>query len=626
MSIPLQLQTKANLYTPDVRITDTDLLGYDGDPSLATDDTDVGQAALMNAAVSSFYCDNSGNLYLKTSSATWQALSTSSSGANYYAAVTEIETANGEEALIVRNDTVSRDPGISKITTEADTITLSLVWERINTTNLAYSGAVPLINGTPVPEANITTTNDYDKMQFGTFEYTIPTDDTGTVDVDERDIVITYGGETFTIDVVKAEKPTASFANTLPALPWDNATAQSSYKANDLFTIDITNVSEAVDMYRIIGGVDGDSVFDANIEDTLTGVDDANDGQIQVAVPAVVTQGTKNFSIQVRATATRAWSDAFEFTNIPCDPRTPTTTLAHSYPANQTALKDNEQDTITATVNHFDEIQYTETSDAQWDASSIGFTSDTGANTWGLLVTTTTLSGDHRYSNNKVGEVRYRSFNGTEVTYDVNVRFSNRLPQMLSHTQGVASHAGSVANITVTFDQPPLNYTSSTVTDSLPIHSETANTTEAGPWTIDYVISRDAADTVDIRDITIAGMAGPANVASPVDIVTTDAILYNGFAPSRYTLPSSVRTGNVPVQVDLTNHRGTFTCAWDTSDGQGNQTLTAVFDENLSGTPTANTWVLLTQNANGTLDYEILYSDVTILQTFFTIGQTDTHP
>ncbi len=85
MSITQQLQSKGNLLSPNVRVDDTNLIGYDGNPqNIDTDPSTntVGERAILAAAVSTLYADSEGRYYVKTSNnpMTWQAFGSGSGG------------------------------------------------------------------------------------------------------------------------------------------------------------------------------------------------------------------------------------------------------------------------------------------------------------------------------------------------------------------------------------------------------------------------------------------------------------------------------------------------------------------------------------------------------------------
>lgn len=608
---PVILQSKANVYNPDVRLNETDLVGYDGDPSLANPANSIGEAALSAASVGSFYHDSSGNLYIKTSSG-WATLSATESTLENFATVYQVEVLEpvGGGAGITKPD---NDPGIIRVTTEATSLRLHLAWDRQTLNNLAFSSVTPTIGGDPILPENITTPDLYAKVQTGFIDVVV---DQAPADPADNDVEISLGDDSYIFEIRTAAKPIATYSYTLPVLTWTvgvTDVVQTSVKTGTIISTQVDTVDQEIDQLRVIsGGLDTDAIaatveFDVAMLDT----DPAGTASGDVTA-AIATLGTKNLTFQVRSKLGQVWSDP-EVLTVEGDPRSPETSVVRTYPADQVSIREGQSVQIDGTVNYYDEISFAPVTEV--DLSIPAFSSNDVAKTW--LITPSmvaSLAKQYRYEDVTIGTITYRSYNNTEVTYDVTFKAADQNVQLVN-TAVVQSRFGEPVDLVLTFDQPPINYTSVTVENGVvPV----SHTVDVDAKTITVRLQRSASVVPAEVDVVVTGMTGPSKMLVPVDITSTDAVVFNGFVQQEVTIPSGIRSGSIPIKVDLANYPGSFTVSWD---GTGTTALTAVFDPLKKGTVTADREIYLEENPDGTLYFEIIFSDTTILQTTMRIEQ-----
>ncbi len=527
----------------------------------------------------------------------------SSSASLPYCQVYDVTRTDTTQALtLTRNPTEPLDPGVRKIATEVTTVTLRIVWERLTESGLGFNSTLPTINGTTLTQDQITTTNFYDKIQYADVEYTIA----------DGNITLGHNGETMEIEVETVTKPTATITHALPDLPWDSTTEQSEAKNGDIITITVNDASEKLDMVRVEGGdtavliTDTTDDKDAQIETTDT------DTEIQFTI-SNTTSGNRNLNVYVRAEATGAWSLATTFV-VEVDNVAPTATHVVTYPAEQRALKSNEQARSNASSGIWDTATWTGSST---EVSGDGFSEDS-ATEWSISMIRTAdpLTNEYRYDDVVYGTVQYRKTNGMEVNDQMRIRVSTELPEFIgTGLPYIIRHGEPAAEFEFLFDQPINKFAGTAFSKDDVIENGSSIPNNS----LILEMERPATLTPGTSNITVNSVEGPSLLpAENIDIA--NAFLFNGFVQQTVQIPSGVRTGNIPIQVDLTNHRATFITSWDATEA--NTQLTAVFDSNLSGTKTADPHILFTQNANGTLNFEILFSDTTLLATTIRIEQT----
>lgn len=503
------------------------------------------------------------------------------------------------------------DSGVTKITTEATTVDLMIAWERISDAGLTVNATLPTINGVEIDKELVDpTVRPFDKVLYATIPYTI---DPLAADPRDNDFVLAYNGEQMTITVETVQKPTATIEYTLPDLPWDTV-EQSEAKLTDVITFSISDQSEDISDIKVLGGDPTTSFFvtEAIVNQLIPFSDAGTPTDVTFVVDNSET-GLRTVSIQVKSAITGAWSESYTFDIILDNDPIGIITEASEYPVGQNSLKDNELGTYIAECHPFDSYVVTSlaTPDLTYSDANISTTATEVQIT--DMATATTLAGTYRYEKIEAFELKLRRTNGMESVVNGGLYVSNTHPTIISPPTPYLVQGGENVELDIVFDQPiSASYTGIEIGGCV-IQFENLDTTTV----LKITVRRDEDEIPGIYNAIVKGVQSSSLFGVPQDLTSLNHIKANGFVQKTILLPSGVRTGSISTWSDLTVFDTPFTVSWD---GTETVELQVTTDTSKAGTVTAEKLIYLNITP-GNIDFEIIFSDTTILETTLRIEQ-----
>lgn len=611
MTINYKLASAGTTYRPTTKLSETEVLTFDGDPStIAPTATAVGEVALNTAPSGFYYVSSAGIVYVKVGGEWIEAIDVP------YIQILDVTdpTATPDAAIAITRDA---DSGATGVATDLATLRIRVAFDRKNSGNL-ISGAMPTINGVAIDLSDIETADPFAKTMV--FEVDINLTD---ADADTDIIEIANGPSIINFTYIEAVAPEitnltfGTVPGDFPVLPWSMTGEQQTHlRGGQSFRLDFTT------------DMDCDRIRFTNASGICVGE------EVAIAAPATGDQtvtttlvlpddlvGDQTATIEVRSSL-GAWSDpvittgaaptlAIDTTVIP--PVIPvvtyadgnwfstvgeTATIQLTAPAGYAIDIADLNDPIYTVTNLVDANSGGQVASADVECANVG-----SFDVYGLVAAART-------------EIRYIA-NGNLVYVDVDLEGSTATPSV---------RVGGVGLSTIRFGEDR-DYIFPT---TAPLVSDPGITVDRGSISagvVDRPENTNVAATITHDDPGEFGtiVFGAANqIISGSGIVgtmgdTTNRVALRGFIPVTMNMGSGVRSGNIVAadgrQINAASVDN-MTCEWRL--GQVVRNLTVV----TAGVKPRVGEVLVSVGAGGALSYDILDPDITAGDTAVTFEQT----